>query len=166
MGPNIENKQSINSTISKKYISWFCFDIPEKWAYCNREFIKAALARRLMLDSKEIANIFLKVEKTEPEIFCYGKSIAKISFSSPIKEIKSENNPEDISNIKIISPNKKEEDTAFPVVLKLSEIEDNVSYSREVDTLLTKYNLKNQKQRANGYLNWQINPGQDKKAGM
>ena len=55
MGPNIENKQSINSTISKKYISWFCFDIPKKWAYCNREFIKAALARRLMLDSKEIA---------------------------------------------------------------------------------------------------------------
>ena len=108
MGPNIENKQSINSTISKKYISWFSFNIPEKWAYCNREFIKAALARRLMLDSKEIANIFLKVEKTEPEIFCYGKSIAKISFSSPIKEIKSENNPEDISNIKIISPNKKQ----------------------------------------------------------
>ena len=40
------------------------------------------------------------------------------------------------------------------------------SVARDIDALLTRYALKNQKQRANGWLNWQINPGQARKAGL
>ncbi|MBP5470083.1 MAG: hypothetical protein J6Z11_12660, partial [Candidatus Riflebacteria bacterium] len=107
-----------------------------------------------------------KVEILEPEIFCYGKAIAKVSFSKPVKDIKSMIYTNDISNIRLITPKKKEKETAFPAVFDLPGIEDKVAYSREIDALLTRYSLKNQKQRTNGWLNWQINTGQAKKAGI
>lgn len=166
MGPDLNNRQNIIPKNTKRFVSWFCFDIPEKWAFCNREFIKAAFARRLMLDSDELVKFFLKVEKIEPDFFCYGKSLVKVSFSEPIKKINTTIWQNDISNIQIVSPKKKEEETAFPVVLELKGIEDSISYSREVDSLLSRYSLKNQKQRTNGWLNWQINPGQAKKTGI
>ena len=166
MGPDLEKRQAFISNNIKKYNLWLSFEIPEKWAYCSRDFIKAALARRLMLDSEEMTKAFLKVDLVSPDIFSYGKAIAKVSFSRPIKDLKSEVNSDDISNIKVISPNKKEEETAFPMVIEVSEIPDKVAYSREVDAILSKYSLKNQKQRANGWLNWQINSGQAKKAGI
>lgn len=166
MGPDLSNKKLITYKDRKKTTSWFSFDVPENWAYCNREFIKSAFARRLMLDNKDIIETFLKVEILEPEIFCYGKAIAKVSFSKPVKDIKSMIYTNDISNIRLITPKKKEEETAFPAVLDLPGIEDKVAYSREIDALLTRYSLKNQKQRTNGWLNWQINTGQAKKAGI
>ena len=166
MGPDLANKKAILSKNLKRFTSWFSFEIPEKWAYCSRDFIKAALGRRLMLDSNDIVESFLKVEKIEPEIFSSGKAIAKVAFSKPVKEVKSLVYTDDISNIKEILPSKKEEDTAFPIVLELAGIEDKAAYSREIDALLTKYSLKNMKQRANGWLNWQINTGQAKKAGI
>lgn len=165
MGPNL-SKKNIISNNSKRFTSWISFEIPEKWAYCSRDFIKAALARRLMLDSNDISETFMKVEKIEPEIFCSGKSIAKVSFSKPVKEVKTMVYDNDISNIQIFLPKKKEEETAFPVVLELAGIEDKAAYSREIDAILTKYSLKNLKQRSNGWLNWQINAGQAKKAGI
>ena len=166
MGPDLANKKAITPKNLKRISSWFSFEIPEKWAYCSRDFIKSALGRRLMLDSSDIAESFLKVEKIEPEIFSSGKAIAKVAFSKSVREVKSLVYADDISNIKIIQPNKKEEDTAFPMVLELAGIEDKATYSREIDALLTKYSLKNMKQRANGWLNWQINAGQAKKAGI
>ena len=166
MGPDLANKKAVVPKNLKRFSAWFSFEIPEKWAYCSRDFIKAALGRRLMLDSADIAESFLKVEKIEPEIFSCGKAIAKVSFSKPVKEVKSLVYADDISNIKALIPNKKEEETAFPMVLELAGIEDKAAYSREIDALLTKYSLKNMKQRANGWLNWQINAGQAKKAGI
>jgi hypothetical protein len=119
-----------------------------------------------MLDSNDLAESFMKVDKVEPEIFCSGKAIAKVSFSRPVKDVKSIVYSDDISNISVFLPKKKEEETAFPVVLELAEIEDKAAYSREIDAILTKYSLKNLKQRTNGWLNWQINAGQAKKAGI
>ncbi len=166
MGPDLANKKNIISSNSKRFTSWLSFEIPEKWAYCSRDFIKAALARRLMLDSNDLAESFMKVDKVEPEIFCSGKAIAKVSFSRPVKDVKSIVYSDDISNISVFLPKKKEEETAFPVVLELAGIEDKAAYSREIDAILTKYSLKNLKQRTNGWLNWQINVGQAKKAGI
>lgn len=166
MGPDLKNKKSVLSKNIKKFFTWFIFEIPKKWAYCNRDFIKTALARRLMLDSPDLVESFLKVEKIEPEIFCYGKAIAKVAFSKPVSKSVTKFYEDDISNIKVVTPSKKEEDTAFPVVLEVSDIADRVTYSREIDALLARYSLKNQKQRANGWLNWQINTGQAKKAGI
>jgi radical SAM superfamily enzyme YgiQ (UPF0313 family) len=166
MGPDLANKKAVVPKNIKRYTSWFSFEIPEKWAFCSREFIKAAFARRLMLDSEEMTKAFLKVELVAPEIFSYGKAIAKVSFANDVKEVKNLVCDDDISNIKKIMPSKKEEETTSPIVLEVSEIIDKVAYSREVDAILTKYSLKNQKQRANGWLNWQINSGQAKKAGI
>ncbi len=166
MGPDLANKKLIISKDKKRTTSWFSFEIPEKWAYCNRDFIKAAFARRLMLDNKDTSESFLKVDILEPEIFSYGKAIAKVSFSKPVSKIEPMLYTDDINNIRLITPKKKEEETVFPAVLKLTGIEDTVTYSREIDALLTRYSLKNQKQRANGWLNWQINAGQAKKAGI
>ncbi len=50
--------------------------------------------------------------------------------------------------------------------MELAGIEDKAAYSREIDAILTKYSLKNLKQRTNGWLNWQINAGQAKKTGI
>lgn len=165
MGPALSTIKPILDKNSKKITKWFSFEIPEKWAFCNREFIKAAFARRLMLDSKEMAEAFLRVELIEPEIFAYGKALTKVTLAKPA-EPNTGAVENDISNIKIIVPKKKEEETAFPVTLELSNIADITSYSREIDALLARYSLKNQKQRANGWLNWTINPGQAKKAGI
>ncbi len=166
MGPAINNKAPNIHNSLKRFYYWFSFEIPQKWAYCNREFIKAAFARRLMLDSKETSETFLKVDKIEPEIFCYGKAIAKVSFSKPINVTNTISFADDISNIKFITPKKKEEETAFPVVLELSEINDTSYFSREIDAFLQRYSIKNLKHRANGWLNWQINTGQAKKVGI
>ena len=166
MGPDLKSRNSLISKQLKKTVSWFSFEIPEKWAFTNREFIKAAFARRLMLDNYEASETYLKVELITPEIFCYGKALAKVSFSKPIKVVKTISYDDDIGNIKSLLPKKKEEDTAFPLVLEVSDISDTQSYSREIDAILAKYSLKNQKRRANNWLNWQINPGQAKKAGI
>ena len=166
MGPDLNYKESLIPKNLKKFYYWFSFDIPEKWAYCNREFIKTAFARRLMLDNKETIESFLNVEIIEPEIFCYGRVIAKASFSKSVNDIVSSVYSDDISNIRLMATNKKERDAAFPMVLELAGIEDRVSYSREIDALLNRYSLKNQKQRVNGWLNWQINTGQAKKTGI
>ena len=165
MGPGLASIKTIGVKNKKKVTKWFYFEIPEKWAFCNKEFIKTAFARRLMLDSKEMAERFQKVELVEPEIFSYGKVLAKVTLAGNASYC-NKINEDDISNIKEISPASKEEETAFPVTLELSSITDVFSFSRDVDALLTRYSLKNLKQRANGWLNWTINSGQAKKAGI
>ncbi len=125
-----------------------------------------------MLDYNELAESFMKVEKIEPDIFSYGKALAKVSFSRSVGNIKyneglKQNFIEaDISNITPFSFSRKEEEIAFPAVLEVTEISDCLTYSREIDAILSKYSLKNLKKRTDGLLNWQINTGQAKKAGI
>lgn len=165
MGPLLSGGHKLVQKSEKRVVAWYQFSVPEKWAYCNREFIKAALARRMMLDSEEMADAFMKVEAIEPEFFCYGKAIARVSLNRYANATFKEHN-DDISDIKAIQPKKKIEETAFPAVFQLDGISDVSAYAREIDALLVRYSLKNQKQRANDWLNWTINSGQAKKAGI
>lgn len=165
MGPDLQSIKNIGIKNLKKISKWFYFEIPEKWAFCDKEFIKAAFARRLMLDNPKMAEVFLKVELIEPGIFAYGKALAKVVLSGSA-ECNCKIYENDISNIKEIAPFKKETEAAFPVTLELDNIESASVFARDVDTLLARYSLKNQKQRANGWLNWTINPGQAKKTGI
>ncbi|HPT44701.1 MAG TPA: hypothetical protein PLM07_02240 [Candidatus Rifleibacterium sp.] len=151
---------------------WLLFNIPEKWAFCSREFIKAALARRLMLDFPAMVDAFLCVESVEPDFFCYGQAMAKV-IANRAPEIDFSGlstvcSPDDISIIKMIRPTGKAGEDVFPVILDAAGSVDAVdpAMGREIDALLTRYNLKNQKQRQNGWLNWQVAAGQARKAGI
>ena len=166
MGPDIKALKLLPSHKGKTITAYFSFEIPEKWAYCNREFIKAAFARRLMLDSEAMADAFLKVDILEPNLICYGKAVAAVVLTKPVSGFKTLVHENDISNIVPWVIKKKFEETIFPVTMELNNIENICSYSREIDLLLSKYSLKNQKQRSNGWLNWQVNQGQAKKTGL
>lgn len=170
MGPDASRKLKISPPVVKQTV-WLLFNIPEKWAFCGREFIRAALARRLMLDFPELVDAFLAVDLVEPDFFAWGQAIARVNFSAAVRltpRPPSSLSPDDICLVKVISPAKKVEETAFPVQLEAAgtDIAPAAAVAREIDALLTRYALKNQKQRANGWLNWQINPGQARKAGL
>jgi hypothetical protein len=149
---------------------WLLFSIPEKWAFCTREFIRAALARRLMLDFPELVDSFVSVELLEPDFFCWGQAIARVGFSDRVS-FKPGPSPAaafDISLLGLVVPAKKNEETAFPVILEApgGGRAPDAALAREIDALLAKYSLKNQNQRQNGWLNWQIAAGQARKAGI
>lgn len=170
MGPDASRKLKI-SPPAVKQTTWLLCNIPEKWAFCSRDFIRAALARRLMLDFPELVDAFLSVDLVEPDFFAWGQAIARVNFSAAVKlalPVPATLSPDDICPIKVVSPAKKAEETAFPVQLEAAgtDAAPDPSVARDIDALLTRYALKNQKQRANGWLNWQINPGQARKAGL
>ena len=151
---------------------WLLFNIPEKWAFCSREFIKAALARRLMLDFPAMVEAFLSVELVEPDFFCYGQAIAKVIVSQApeldFSGLSTVYSADDISIIKMVRPTGKAGEAAFPVILEAAGTGAAIdpALGREIDALLTRYNFKNQKQRQNGWLNWQVAVGQARKAGI
>ncbi len=170
MGPDATRKLKISPSAVKQ-TCWLLFNIPEKWAFCSRDFIRAALARRLMLDFPELVDAFLSVDLVEPDFFVWGQAIARVNFSTVVRLAIKQSVPlstDDISLIRSITPAKKIEETAFPVQLEAagSDAAPDPTVARDIDALLTRYALKNQKQRANGWLNWQVNPGQARKAGL
>lgn len=171
MGPDAATKLKLPSA-GPLHTVWLLFSVPEKWAFCNREFIRAALARRLMLDCPSLVDGFMGVELVEPDFFCWGHAIARLSFSSApvlsLPERQKQSQADDISIIKVIRPARKAEETAFPVVLEAAGNgrPPDAAVARDIDALLVRYALKNQKQRQNGWLNWQINVGQARKAGI
>jgi hypothetical protein len=170
-GPNALTRLKLPPDVARHAL-WLLFFIPEKWAFCSREFIKAALARRLMLDYPSLTDGFMSVELVEPDFFCWGQAIARLSFRvEPVltfNDAQSHGRADDISLLKVIRPGKKAEETSFPVVLEAAGRggSPDASVARDIDALLTRYALKNQKQRQNGWLNWQINQGQARKAGI
>ena len=170
MGPDATRKLKISPPVVKQ-TAWLLFNIPEKWAFCSRDFVRAALARRLMLDFPDLVDAFLSVDLVEPDFFAWGRAIARVNFSAIVKlaiQAPATLSPDDICLLKTITPAKKAEETAFPVQLEAAgtDVAPDPSVARDIDALLTRYALKNQKQRANGWLNWQINPGQARKAGL
>ncbi len=168
MGPEIAARLRQAGAVAKHQL-WLLIDIPQKWAFCSREFIKAALARRLMLNCPTVVDSFLDVELVEPDFFSYGRAIAKLSFAA-VPDLSSAmiDHEDDISLVKILKPAARPDETAFPVVLEAAGLgkAPDASVAREIDALLVKYSLKNQKQRQNGWLNWQVNPGQARRAGI
>ena len=169
MGPEANSvglKKNVPAMIST---FWLLFSIPDRWAFCDREFIKAALARKLMLTCPSAVQGFSCVELLEPDFYCSGLAIARVAFTTEhafCQTLPDNSDENDIRIIKKIIPASKPEETAFPLILEAQIAAESAVIGREIDAFLNKYSLKNQKQRQNGWLNWQINPGQAKKAGI
>lgn len=166
MGPGV-GQQLKKMPIAKYYQQWILFEIPLKWAFCDREFIAAALARRLMKNCPNLVLSFRRVEAVYPAVFSAGLAIACVSFAQkPSEFIEVPESLDDINIIKCIEPRGNAEESFLPLILEITHCVDTKLVARDIDRLLTDYRLKNQKQRQADWLNWQVNPGQAKKAGI
>lgn len=146
---------------------WILLRIPDQWAFCDREFITAAIARRLMLSCPGLVKSFRRVDTVQPPFFSSGLAIASVSYTGESFVIPEKIEfVDDISILQTIRTTGKIEEFPFPMTLEVDDCGDPQAMAREIDTLLTGYRLKNLKQRHNGWLNWQINSGQAKKAGI
>lgn len=167
LGPDLKRVENLDNDDQSLNPVWVMFEIPEKWGTCGRDFIKTALARRIMLSNPETADSYMNVELLSPNINCWGKSIAKINFRSSSVKISSE--PENIDDIRIIrrvKMPKNVQEIGFPVLLSVKPESDVVKTSRDIDSVLSDYSVKNSKQRQNGCLNWEINESRISKYGI
>ena len=171
MGPklNSDNQSlNVNQVDEKTTFVWVEFEIPKKWALCSREFIKAALARQIMLVNPELVERFLYVETISPDFFCGGRALAKVAFKGfgiTLKNNISDNCKDIIIKGRARTP-KNQQEAAFPIVLSCIAENDKVQIPREIDGILSKYSIKNLKQRKEGLLTWQINEGHASKHGI
>lgn len=141
--------------------------IPEIWAYCERDFIKAAVARHIMQKCPSATASWRRVDEILPEFFSSGLAVAAVTFAGdPAFVIDKEPCEDDISIIAETKPTARPAEQVFPMLLESVADADPAAVSREIDAILTGGRLKNLKQRQNGWLNWQINAGQAKKAGI
>jgi hypothetical protein len=157
---------------TKKYI--VAGQIPEQWGYCDREFIKAAVSRRLMMAYPDLIKPFKKITNIAPTLFSWGKFAAEFE----VDETWSPNSRSTVIDEKVwnevvinkVYPGKNGiADCLFPasVEIDLSKIEESeTDISRNIDQLLTKYKIKHMKKRNNGVMNWDVNSGQAKKSGI
>jgi hypothetical protein len=141
--------------------------IPEKWAFADREFIKAAIGRRLMLNSPDLVEPFRRIAQIAPEFFSSGFAVAVAMFADiplviPDKELRDD----DISVVAVLKSAGRIEEMVFPMEIEGRFAAESSLMAREIDAMLSHYRLKNLKQRQNGWINWQINSGQAKKAGI
>ena len=166
-GPKIVSGLKLSS-VSKPVKILVRFDVPELWAWCGHNFIKAALARRLMLDNPDLVKPFLRVSRIFPEFFASGQAVAEVEFRSLPKPIVTtdKNVSDDIKVIGQVVKRLKIPDDLWPMHLEFSAGDDVSGFSRKVDALLSRYRLKHLKQRQGQYLNWLINKGQAKKNGI
>ena len=177
LGPEL-SPQRAKSAEQKAGQLWLLFRVPAKWAYCSREFVAAALARRFMLDVPGAVDWFRRVELLEPAFFSHGLAVACLNGCGESPEFPAQKRStaaltisgahaaDDIEIVSKLPPGKKPEERLYPMVLEALAPDEAAVVAREIDTLLTRYKLKNQKQRQNGWLNWQINTGQAKKSGL
>lgn len=141
--------------------------IPKVWAFCSREFIAAALARRLMLAAPDAVDWFRRVELVEPGFFSYGLAFAIVGGCGKIPVWPAwKTAADDIEIISLLPIAKKVETLLYPMLLEAQLLGEPATIAREVDALLSRYRLKNQKQRQGGWLNWQIAAGEARKAGL
>ena len=166
MGPDLTRKRAAVAELKSSQL-WILCRIPAVWAYCSREFIGSALARRFMLDVPGALDWFRRVELLEPGFFAHGLAVACLNGCGPAPlQLSSTSVVGDIELLSLLPAGKKIEDRLYPMVLEAPLPGDASAIAREIDALLTRYRLKNQKQRHNGWLNWQISSGQAKKAGL
>ncbi|MBU1105422.1 MAG: hypothetical protein KKB51_02045 [Candidatus Riflebacteria bacterium] len=166
LGPDLTHKPSRPAEFKTGQL-WLLCKVPVEWAYCSREFIAAALARRFMLDVPGAVDWFRRVELLEPGFFAHGLAIACLNGCGlPPSQLHFAAVAGDIEIISALPAGKKLEDRLYPMVLEAPLPGDASAIARDIDALLARYRLKNQKQRHNGWLNWQINTGQAKKAGL
>ncbi|KAF1081069.1 MAG: hypothetical protein GQF41_2883 [Candidatus Rifleibacterium amylolyticum] len=169
MGPDLSQKSRLPATEKLTQIM-ILGKIPEKWAFCSREFIAAALARRLMLSVPAAIDWFRRVELVEPAFFAYGLAVAVVEGFGPPPQWPKWSAlaaPDDDMVIsEVLPPVKRLEERLYPMTLAATLPGDATVLAREIDALLARYKLKNQKQRSNGWLNWQIATGEAKKSGL
>ncbi len=166
MGPPVGD-QIKKLPVTRLNSQWLLLRIPDQWAFCEREFITAAIARRLMLSCPGLVKSFRRIDTVQPTFFSSGLALASVSYAGEAFAVPEKIEfADDISILQTIRAAGKIEEFPFPMTLEIDDCGDPQAMSREIDTLLTGYRLKNLKQRHNGWLNWQINSGQAKKAGI
>jgi len=143
------------------------FMVPSKWGRCGPAFIKAALARRLMLDNPGLVESFKRVSALLPEFYASGQAMAEVEFFNVPEAIVGGNvDPE--QDIQIVG---KVGRIAWPDGFWPVEVESRAGmaladFARRIDGMLSKYRLKHLKQRRNGEMHWEINRGQARKCGI
>lgn len=169
LGPDLSKRGRLPATEKLTQLMVF-FKIPEKWAFCSREFIAAALARCLMLSVPAAIDWFRRVEFVEPAFFSHGLALAVVEGSGPPPQWPNwpvlAASDDDMAIGKVLPPVKRLEEYLYPMTLAANLPGEAAVIAREIDALLARYRLKNQKQRSNGWLNWQIATGEAKKSGL
>ncbi|MEW6709958.1 MAG: radical SAM protein [Candidatus Riflebacteria bacterium] len=144
------------------------FRVPELWAWCGPNFIKAAVGRRLMLDNPGLVHDFVRVSRIFPEFFAAGSYVAEIEFRNAPALIEETVTATEV-DIKIAGFARKQKrlpDDFWPLPVEFAAPSSPAEFARIVDQMLTKYRLKHLKKRSGDFLNWEINRGQAKKSGI
>ncbi len=175
MGPDLAQRSRLPVIDKLSQMTVLC-KIPEKWAFCSRDFIAATLARRLMLNVPAAVDWFRRVELVEPAFFSHGLALAVVEGCGPSPQwprgsampasSPQASSDDGISVVEVLPPLKKLEERLYPMTLAAILPGEAAVLAREIDALLARYRLKNQKQRSNGWLNWQIAAGEAKKSGL
>lgn len=165
MGPKVRH---LKKTPPEKLSEWVVeFRIPECWAFCSRDFIKAALARRIMQNQPELVAYLVDVNAVSPDFYSWGKAVAVAVFRTGHPPLNFAGGLESDIQIDAISINKSKQPlNAFPLGIEIKLDHNTQQTAREIDALLTKYKLKHHKQRSGNLINWQVNSGQAKKSGI
>lgn len=165
MGPKVRH---LKKPSPKELSQWLVeFIIPECWAFCSRDFISAALARRIMQNQPELVEYLIDVNAVSPEFYSWGRAVAVAVIRVGHPPLNFVGRCESDIQIDAISLNKsKQLVSAFPLDMQIKISQDAQHRAREIDALLTKYKLKHHKQRFGNSINWQLNSGQAKKSGI
>lgn len=146
---------------------WVEFNIPQKWALVDREFIKAALARRLMLDNPDTVKGFLRVAGVYPGFYSWGRAWAEIRFRDRFVALNAIDHADaDISIIKRVRAFKSLETVGYPMRVAVEVCQGGLDMARHLDQLLSEYKIKNSKKKQGEEMHWEINQGHANKIGI
>lgn len=167
VGPGINKvfKLPVRGKMNQCFI-WF--QVPEKWSFCGKKFLMAALARKLMLENPKLVRSFMRVVRIVPEFFAHGNAIAEVEFREPVDQLNVSPNDDirDVRIVKMLKQKQLSEKDFWPIQIEYSCMDAISDISRKMDAILSKYRLKNHKQRKSEFLNWEISKGQAKKTGI
>ncbi len=156
-----------NSALQDELILWAEINVPKKWAFVSRDFIKTAVARRIMLDDEKLVKGFLRVELVEPSFFSWGRGLVKIAFKEKFVSLKPVDHGEkDVSILRRVREPKNKGLEGYPVRTLINMTGEKVAVLRHVDELLSEYNIKNFKKRCGATMRWEISEGHGNKTGI
>ncbi|GAB4270473.1 MAG: hypothetical protein Kow0029_07260 [Candidatus Rifleibacteriota bacterium] len=168
LGPKINRGFKLSSA-RKTFQFAVVVKIPKRWNWCGKQFVKAAIARKLMLDNPEIVKSFLRTVQIVPEFYSFGLAVAIIESSEPVNNIICHENSCDENDISILGLLKNGElksEYFWPIEIKAVAKDEIQQLARKYDGFLVKRQLKHLKQRSGEFLCWNINKGHAKKSGL
>lgn len=144
------------------------FVIPRIWTWCGPQFIRAALARRFMLDNPALVQDFIRVSRVEPELFGWGDAAAEIELSArPEKlEFSASDLENDIGIIAEVDRRCQWPAGLWPLVLAAEITDPEPDFARSIDAILQRYRLKHQKVRNQTVISWAVNKGEARSSGI